>query len=156
MAGLFAGDFLDGLELDRNPHFDGWLIAQRRRFGACRAALLEQLAASLPVGSDEALRHLERWAELAPFDARAHMMLLGALAERGQLGECEQHLAATERRFAAEELDFAPVREAWAALERPPAAPHPDPCSWFPPLPCLRRSTLPGPAPLRRAAHLWP
>ena len=125
LAGLFAGDFLDGLELDRNPQFDAWLIAQRRRFAACRIGLLEQLAARLPVGSDEALRHLERWAELASFDARAHMMLLGALAERGQLAACEQHLATTERRFAAEELDFAPVREAWAALKaRRTAAPR--------------------------------
>ena len=45
------------------------------------------------------------------------MMLLGALADRGQFGECEQHLATTERRFEAEELDFEPVREAWAAVK---------------------------------------
>ena len=40
LAELFAGDFLDGLELDRSPHFGSWLTAQRRRVGACHVAIL--------------------------------------------------------------------------------------------------------------------
>ena len=35
LAALFAGDFLDGLEIDRSPAFNGWLTAQRRRFRGC-------------------------------------------------------------------------------------------------------------------------
>ena len=110
----------------------------------------------LPVGSDEALRHLENWAELAPFDARAHMMLLGALAERGQLGDGEQHLAAAERRFAAEELDFAPVREAWAALRgRRAAAPRSALVAPASPHPAAARPCRAAGA-SRRAAHRLP
>jgi DNA-binding SARP family transcriptional activator len=32
LADLVAGDFLASLEIDRNPAFEGWLVAQRRRF----------------------------------------------------------------------------------------------------------------------------
>ena len=48
LAALFAGDFLDGLEIDRSPAFNGWLTAQRRRFRGCHAALLEHSSAALP------------------------------------------------------------------------------------------------------------
>ena len=47
LAALFGGDFLDGLEIDRSPAFNGWLTAQRRRFRGCHAALLEHLAGSV-------------------------------------------------------------------------------------------------------------
>jgi DNA-binding SARP family transcriptional activator/TolB-like protein len=112
---LFTGDFLDGLELDRSPYFDGWLVAQRRRFRACHAAVLEHLVCSLPGGSDEVLDYLEEWLELAPFDRRAHTILLNALARRGRIGEGEEHLAAAARLFEAEGLDWTCIRDAWQA-----------------------------------------
>ncbi len=66
LAAWFAGDFLEGLEVDRSPAFEGWLAAQRRKFRGWRTALLERLVASVP--DSEALEHLEKWLELAPFD----------------------------------------------------------------------------------------
>ena len=125
LARLFAGDFLDGLEIDRSPHFNNWLIAQRRRFRSCHAAVLEHLVRGLPADSEEISPYLEKWVELAPFDARAHLALLATLAGRGQLGECEEHLAAAARLFESEGLDFSPVREAWLAIKnaRPNALP---------------------------------
>src|SRR3712207_1898057 len=48
LTASFAGDFLDGLEIDRSPTFSGWLTAQRRRFRACHAALLQHLVGSVP------------------------------------------------------------------------------------------------------------
>ena len=116
LATLFAGEFLEGLEIDRSPHFQTWLVAQRRRFRACQAAILEHLVESLPAESDAVLPHLEQWVEVAPFDGRAHVALLGALARCGQVGAGEDHLATTARLFEAEELDFAPVRAAWQAI----------------------------------------
>ena len=53
LATLFAGDFLEGLEIDRSPAFNGWLTAQRRRFRGCHAALLEHLVKN--ASDDEAL-----------------------------------------------------------------------------------------------------
>ena len=108
---LFNGDFLEGLEIDRSPVFNGWLTAQRRRFRGCHAALLEHLVKSVP--DDEAFGYLEKWLQLAPFDRHVHEILLTALARRGRIREGEEHLAATARLFEAEGLDCAPIRDAW-------------------------------------------
>jgi len=99
LAKLFAGDLLDGLVLERSPLFDSWLTAQRRRFHAFHAAVLEQLAANHPAGSPEMSMHLDKWVELAPFDTRAHLALLTNLAARGAIGVAEAHLASAARLF---------------------------------------------------------
>ena len=106
LAALFKGEFLDGLHIDRNPAFDGWLTAQRRRYRSCHAALLEHLVAT--TSGEEAFGYLEKWLELAPFDRRVHELLLEAFARRGQIREGEEHLAATGRLFEAEGLDVRP------------------------------------------------
>ncbi|MGK9232326.1 tetratricopeptide repeat protein [Inquilinus limosus] len=111
LAALFAGEFLDGLEVERSPAFTSWLAAQRRRFRGCRTALLERLAAD--TAGDERLGHLDAWLELAPFDPRVHALLLEELAGRGRIHEGEAHLAAAIRQFEADGLDTAPLREAW-------------------------------------------
>jgi DNA-binding SARP family transcriptional activator len=130
LAALFDGEFLEGLEVDRNPAFSGWLTAQRRRLRACHAALLEHLVARGP--EDEAFGYLEKWLALAPFDRHVHEMLLGALARRGLIREGEEHLATTTRLFEAEGLDSGPLARAWRAArtlevtprEIPAAAPR--------------------------------
>jgi DNA-binding SARP family transcriptional activator len=123
LAALFGGELLEGLEIGRSPIFDGWLTAQRRRFRGIHAALLEHLVKGAP--DDEALPYLEQWLQLAPFDPRAHELLLGALARRGQIREGEEHLASTARLFEGEGLDVAPLRDAWrSARERAAASPH--------------------------------
>jgi DNA-binding SARP family transcriptional activator/TolB-like protein/Tfp pilus assembly protein PilF len=113
LLALFAGDFLDGLELDRSPEFEGWVTAQRRHFRGCQTALLEQLAERVP--DAEALDHLGAWLRLAPFEPRAHEALLGRLARQGRLREGDEHVAAAVRQLEAEGLDPAPIRELWRA-----------------------------------------
>jgi len=113
----FAGDFLEGLELDRSPHFGSWLTAQRRRFQSCHLAVLEHMIGLLTPGADEAVTCIDKWLELAPFDRRAHIALLENLARRGQIGACEEHLGATAELFNSEELDFTPVRDAWREIK---------------------------------------
>ncbi|BCG93278.1 transcriptional regulator [Mesorhizobium sp. 131-2-1] len=116
LSHLFAGDFLDGLELDRSPHFNSWLTAQRRRFRSCHVAVLEHLIGLLPAESDEACAYIDKWLELAPFDSRAHLALLENRAQRGQIGACEEHLTAAAQLFESEDLDFTPLREAWQEI----------------------------------------
>jgi len=111
LAALFAGDFLDGLELDGCPAFAAWLAAQRRRFRGRHAAVLERLVATAP--DDEGVGYLERWIELAPFDARAHELLLGALVRHDRVREAQEHVAATVRLFEDEGLDVTSIRDAW-------------------------------------------
>jgi DNA-binding SARP family transcriptional activator len=108
---LCAGNFGEGLEIDRCPAFDSWLTAQRRRFRSCKTALLEQLVKSVP--DAEAFGYLETWIQLAPFDQHVHELLLNALARQGRLREGEEHLSATMRLFETEGLDCAPLRAAW-------------------------------------------
>ena len=113
LSTLFIGDFLDGLNIDRAPSFAAWLVAQRRRFSACHVAILEQLSLKLPRDCEEASFFAEKWVEIAPFEQRAHLTLLTAMARQGKLAECEDHLATATRLFESEGLDFAPVRAAW-------------------------------------------
>jgi TolB-like protein len=113
LAQRFAGDFLEGLELDRSADFNGWLAAQRRRFRSCNVAVLEQLVAGGAPASDEAFAYLDAWLRLAPLDCCAHELFLKALLERGQVREGEEHLAATARVFEAEGLDWRPLRDLW-------------------------------------------
>ena len=111
LSALFNGEFLGELEIDRNPAFNSWLTAQRRRFRGRRAALLEHLAGS--VTGDELFGYLDKWLELAPFDQGVHESLLHAFARRGRIREGEEHLAAMARLFEAEGLDYTRLRETW-------------------------------------------
>jgi len=113
LAALFGGEFVDGLEMDLNPLFNGWVTAQRRRFRGCHAALLERIVASVP--DEEAFPYLDQWRELAPFDPRVHDALLAALARQGRILEGDEHVASTTRLFEAEGLESAPIRETWRA-----------------------------------------
>lgn len=118
LAAAFArGDLLEGLDLPRSPAFTGWLVAQRRRFRAAHAVVLEHWVRVLPTGSDAALNALERWLALTPFDRHAHQRVLEALAARGRLREAEEHLAAVARRYEAEGQDWGPIAHAWRAAK---------------------------------------
>ena len=111
----FAGEFLEGLEIDRQPAFSAWLTAQRRQFNATRAALLDAIAGALP--DDEAFGYLEQWLAVAPFDQRAHERFLAALARRGRIREGDAHLASAVRLFESDGLDCAPLRHAWRSAK---------------------------------------
>lgn len=134
LSTLFTGDFLEGLELDRCPDFAAWLMAQRRRFRAYHVAVLEHLVACSDGSGDEIFVSLEKWIALAPFDRRAHLGLLAALAARGRLHEGDEHLAATVRRFDTEGMDAGILREEWRRIRtrampsvRMDAVPPPEP-----------------------------
>jgi DNA-binding SARP family transcriptional activator len=113
LAALIQGDFLEGLEIDRSPAFGAWLTGQRRRFRACEAALLEQLAGA--ASGDDAFVYLDKWLQLAPFDRRVHELMLTRLAAGGRIREGEEHLARAAGMFEAEGLDCGPIRESWRA-----------------------------------------
>ena len=110
---LFRGDFLDGLQIEGNPQFNGWVSTQRHRFRTYHIGVIEQLVRSLPPAADEMFLHLQTWLQLAPFDRRAHEALMIALAECGRVPDAEEHLAATIRQFEVEGLDWLPLRETW-------------------------------------------
>ncbi len=110
LAALLTGELLEGLEMDRSPAFNSWLIAQRRRFRGCHTALLEHL---VRIPDDNVFGYVETWLQLAPFDPRVHQTMLNLLAGRGRIREGEAHLTATARLFDAEGLDPTPIHDMW-------------------------------------------
>jgi DNA-binding SARP family transcriptional activator len=113
---LFAGEFLEGLQIDGSPRFSSWLLAQRHRFKANQLAVVEKLCGLLQRGSDEHCLRLQTWLQLAPFDRRAHEALMLALVELGRVPDAEAHLASAIRQFEAEGLNWLPLRESWRAM----------------------------------------
>src|SRR4029079_19198116 len=103
------------MQIDDNPELAGWLAAQRQRYRAMHGDVLRELAARSPPGSEETFRRLEAWLQLAPFDQRAHEVMLDALVRCGRIRDAEDHVAATIRSFEHEGLDWSPLREAWRA-----------------------------------------
>jgi len=128
LADLFAGDFLAGLEIERNPSFEGWLVGQRRHFRNLHIDLLEHLTRHLRNGEERI--YLDRWLQLAPFDLRPHQILLNGLAVQNRIWEAEEHLSATAKLFEAEGVNFKPLVDAWQSSRSQPAAqsaPRPQP-----------------------------
>ena len=110
---LFAGEFLEGLQIEASPQFSSWLLAQRQRLRSNHIAVIAQLVSALPNGTKDRLRYLQTWLRLAPFDRRPHELLMLELADCGRVPEAEEHLAATIRQFEVEGLDWLPLRETW-------------------------------------------
>lgn len=113
---LFAGDFLEGLDLNRSPQLDHWLTTQRRHFRFCHAAVLDELVSRLPTDHPETRRLCEKWVALAPFELRAHCALLSTLPQ----AEGKRQLAAAVRLFEAEQMDPMPLRLTWQAMRAAP------------------------------------
>src|SRR6185312_2485652 len=151
LEALFAGDFAEGLELDRNPTFGSWIGAQRRQFRATHVSLLAELTARLADDGDGPFRYLEKWLQVAPFDRRAHETLLNALLARGRVQEGEEHLAKTIRLFEAEGLEWVPIREAWKTA-RALASPASSIIVTATAAPVIATPAAPGPATQKRAS----
>jgi DNA-binding SARP family transcriptional activator len=137
LGDLFGGDLLDGIQLDAGAELSGWITGRRHRYRAMHVAVLAALATRAPTGSDESFRRLDAWLQGAPFDARAHEMMLDALVKCGRVRDAEEHVAATIRVFENEGLDWSPLRDAWQMKRRagasaissppPPIAPERSP-----------------------------
>ncbi|MGE5187200.1 MAG: tetratricopeptide repeat protein [Acidobacteriota bacterium] len=122
LADRFAGDLLDGCEVDGGPELAGWLAAQRHRYRTLHVDVLRVLVAR--AAPDERFRRLDAWLQVAPFDPQAHAAMLDALARAGRLHDAEAHLAATARTFDAEGLDPSSLREHWQALRAAATGPR--------------------------------
>lgn len=124
LAARVQGEFLQGLSLDHCPAFTAWLEGQRRRWHDAEAALLEAWVAALPDDDDERLEVLERWLHRTPLAQRPQVLLLQALARRGDRHEGRRRLDAAVRCFEAEGLDPGPLVLAWrqASAAAVPAA----------------------------------
>jgi TolB-like protein len=118
LRGLFRGDFLEGLSVDRAPLFDNWLAGQRHRFRQLQKQLLERLSSALPWESDDRLEVLRECIEVAPFDEAAHIELVRALLCRALYAEAEHEIDASVAHFQSEGIDTTSLTSAFAAAQR--------------------------------------
>jgi DNA-binding SARP family transcriptional activator len=113
---LVRGELLDGVDLDGSPEFGAWLAAERQRYRSLHVAALEALAARVR-GTDAVFKCLERWLLLAPFDQRAHELMLSSLLRSGRHQDAEEYLARAIRAYQREQLDWSPLRDAWQHMQ---------------------------------------
>ncbi|MDB5528448.1 MAG: DNA-binding transcriptional activator of the family [Devosia sp.] len=114
---LWAGEFLDGLALDRSPGFQAWLTGQRRHWRRAHISLLERAIAEPSRPASHRLALIERWVALSPFDERAHVLLLAHLRQSGTPDAAEAHLRTTVNVLEAEGLDTSRLRTAWRDMQ---------------------------------------
>jgi DNA-binding SARP family transcriptional activator len=84
-AGLFRGEFLEGLELPDCFRYHQWCAAEREACRAQRGALLQALVARLQSAPDEALAHARAWVAFDPLREAAHAALIRSLGAVGRV-----------------------------------------------------------------------
>jgi len=123
LSAASGGDFLEGLGADGSPDLQHWLAARRSEFRSLRAEIVAEIGRRSTPGTAQGLAAARDWLENAPLDAAAHQRFLAELLHRRQFEEGGRHIEAAARSFAAEKIDFAPVRAAWATMRGAATAP---------------------------------
>lgn len=121
VARTFAGDFLDGMQVD-GPELTGWLTAQRQRLRGAQVAILHELTARATT-PEERLQRLDPLLRSAPYDRRAHETMIATLVESGRVKDAETHLEGAIRAFEQEGADWTPLRTAFQSARRPTKQP---------------------------------
>jgi DNA-binding SARP family transcriptional activator len=130
-AGLFRGEFLEGLDLATCPEFEAWLAAEREEARALHRRVLTELVGRLAAKPEEALPHARALTGIDPYALAAHETLLKVLAAAGRLREAEEQFAVSARILAeASQRSAAALGETWrwrarAATRQPPRRPRP-------------------------------
>jgi DNA-binding SARP family transcriptional activator/TolB-like protein len=114
---FFVGDLLDGIQID-SLEFSSWLIAQRLRYRKANSEILRELFQRSQPGSDEAIRCLDEWLQVAPFDLHAHQAMIEALVGLGRIRDAEAHFKKASAAFANEGLDAASLRDVLQTARR--------------------------------------
>lgn len=85
-AGLYRGDFLEGLILKDCPAFEEWCLYQREGLRRELGEILESLSVGLASAGrwDQAGSYARRWCSLDALNENAHRMLMQIYAQTGQ------------------------------------------------------------------------
>ncbi len=124
LVGLFGGELLEGLDVDASPELTTWIAAQRRRFVTHHVAVLAEHTSRAEAGSPERFRRVDAWLQRAPFDLRAHQIMLESLVRAGRVRDAEAHVASAIRAFEQEGLDWSELRAAWQEVRAAKDAPR--------------------------------
>jgi DNA-binding SARP family transcriptional activator len=126
LAGSFAGELLEGLDLGDFDEYQAFCVAEREQARKLRAALLEELCKRCRDQPERALPYARTWSQVDPlrFEAREAMLRIALAADARD--EAAQHYESARRTF--EELGSpraVDLTRLWGALrtrsQRPPA-----------------------------------
>jgi DNA-binding SARP family transcriptional activator len=119
IAGLFRGEFLEGLDLPGQHDFQSWCIAEREDLRRLQVEILSKLAARLEAQPEAAAQVVRQLVQIDPYSEDARIGLLRLLLACGRHQEAESHFETAERLFR-EVDDEAPyrLRRAWRDLLR--------------------------------------
>lgn len=123
LPATFTDDLLDGVDFDGSPDLHHWLTARRSEFRSLKAEIVAEIGRRSTPGTPKGLAAARDWLENAPLDAQAQLRFLAELVHRRMVDEAVRHVEVASRTFAAEGVDFAPVRAAWAAMRAALAVP---------------------------------
>jgi len=87
LAGMFRGEFLEGLELPNAHAFHAWCQAERETMRAHRRTILSALLAKLSGDPGRALPHARRLVDIDPLDETLRAQLIQLLLAAGRNGE---------------------------------------------------------------------
>lgn len=118
-AGLYAGEFLAGLDLPDCPEFEDWLQIQREALLRRQLILLERLSACHERQGEmaQALAFAQRFADLDPWNEEGQRRLMRLFARSGQRGAALGQYDNC-RRFLRRELGVQPEAETRILAER--------------------------------------
>ena len=116
-AALFAGEFLDGLDLPACYRFHQWCMAERESYAALHRKLLASLVDRLAGDPQRALNPARALAAADPLSESANAALVRVLAALGRARDADAHARQAEA-MLRRELGVAPSGELREAMRR--------------------------------------
>lgn len=120
LADRRRGMLMTGLDLDGQPEFESFRLAQQEQARVLRARLLREIAERLRDTPSERADRLAQLVRIEPFDFDLHCDLVAALAQAGRMRQARHQQALSTKTFAdVEGIEFARLER---ALEADPVA----------------------------------
>ncbi len=119
LAGLFRGDFLDGIELADFDEFQAWRFAQREDFRSRQQRLLGHLVERLGDRPEEAIHWARELVRVAPEDASNRADLVSLLARAGLREEAEAQYELGRKRADRDGVSSVELEQARRRIETP-------------------------------------
>ncbi len=95
----FVGGFLDGLQIDRQPEFEAWRLAERARFAELHRRLLRRIVESMP-DDRRSVDYARRLVDMDGADEASWALLVKQLVAIGNLSDARQLLDLAHRELA--------------------------------------------------------
>jgi len=118
-AGLFRGEFLEGLDLPNQHDFQAWYVAEREDLRRLQVAILDRLIELNGGDSEAALPWSRQLVQIDPFNEEARAALLSRLFSSGRRQEAESHFETARRLYRELGMESQQrLERAWRNIQR--------------------------------------